>query len=772
MAASELVEPTLGSVRSSCRVGSRLVAAGFLAAGLSVPFAAPASAATSVPPGSVRAVPDPGVTLAVPADDRINGYRFAAHLLGAATGADVPSLGLLAVPGQRLWVFGLRWTADQIPDDPRLPDTSYRPASVTATVVYDGQRTPVPLTQPAPMTASVPAGTDPAGADSGPEYFVASVPTTAADVVVELSSGGYAQDFSLTHMSREGDQPAALYRDPRSWQTVITPGAERDLPTPFSDGNISLPDAELIVRLSRVSLSYFGPDGTSDPAPGAGQAWLVPELQDPPQPRSSPADILEYQANVTASDLTLTIPGQAPIHPRTLPGGPDPLQPATDGSTDGDSEVFPYIYAFPVPAGLTSATLTVDIPPQPTVAAFNGTSPITTSPGRATFPLTLPPVGSPTPAVRAARTPAVISATSVGSPRPGAGHSGTFGGAAVVVATAVAAALAALLLIRRRTHPLPAAPVPASPVPAAGDLPSDGWVLPPTGSESGSAHQPAADDQAPRGRGQPSPPAGGLLAAPPARPPLATDELEVQVLGPVQLSGWPADRPQPGRAALELLVYMALHPGRLFTAEQLRNTIGRGRPRDLDLATIRRYIGELRRSLGERLPEARPGGGYQVVGVATDAGRLESLMQLAQESGSPAGRASELVPGLALVRGFPFADCPEGTFGWAFADDSLAMQIAHRVLTASVLLADLAIDAGDPELALWATGRGFRVWPTDESLEARALTAAAMVSPSRLAQTWVAIEQRAQRGEGGDPSPRSRALFERLRGEQASRPHP
>lgn len=752
---------------------------------LSVPVTSgPAAAVTGVALGVVQPVSDPGVTLAVPVDGRLNGYRFAGRILGAAVGTAVPTLGLRAAPGQRLWVFGLRWTADQVPDGPSSADPNYTPAQITATIVYDGQRVPVPLTQSQQMSSA--AGSQPSGVDSGPEYFVASVPTGATDVVVELASAGYAQDFSLTHMTREGQQPAALYRDASGWQTVADLQAEKDLPTPYNDGVSSLPGAQLIVKLPDVTLSYFGPDSPTDTAPGLDQAWLVPDLEDPLQYPDQITFSLEYGDNVTAADMTLTLPGGKVVHPQTLPGGPDPQQWTTDGSTSGRSTVFPYIYAFAVPADLTTATLAINFPPELAIPAYSGSSGVTVNPGTATFPLTLPPPSSLSPPAGAASAPAPIrAATTSAQPKSHRSSSSAPSEGPLIagLAALLVVALAAGWLLRRR-HPIASTSSPSSDV--------DGTLIAtaptPDGNGERPARAPTPDD------GPPHPDAhndhGVVPAAPPVHPsgppatqparlipiphdpPLSGSAIRILVLGPVILVGWPEGIPRPGQTALEILAFLALHPGQKFSTEQLRNTIGRGRSRDIDLDTIRRYIRELRRVLGERLPESRRGGGYQITGVATDAGDFNALVEAAAASTATEERAGHLAGALAMVRGVPFADSPKNDFAWVHLDEQIASKLSNRIRTAAIDLADLALEAGDAALAEWAADRGFRVFPGDEDLDDRTLRAAALAGVSRLDQAWSALDSRMVAGEKADPSPRLRALYESLRRQLTEQPVP
>lgn len=577
---------------------------------------------------------DPGVTLAVPADGRLNGYRFAGQVLGVAVGRSLPSARLVAAAGQRLWVFGLRWEPDVI-----LGETD-SVAQVTAALVYEGRRTSIPITRP-PASAAASTSSAPTSVDSGPEYFSASLPATAPDVVLELSSGGYTQDFSLTHMAREGPQPAALYRNETGWQTVNDVALEQNLPTPYDDGTEALPDAQLTVQVPTVTLSYFGPDGTDDPAPSSDQAWLVPDIEEVANPAGP---YLEYRTNVTASDIALTIAGQPPVHPKVLPGGPDPVQAETNGATDGKSELFPYIYAFAVPADTTAATLSIHFPPELAAAAYSGSPGVTVQPPPATFQLTLPdpsdtPLASDSSTAPAAipnvAPPAVVSRAD----RPALGRGSGLPTALIaiaLIALLAAAALGVVLRRRRLTATAAAGGMDAPPAPA---VPSDERAFatvetspaPPHPGQTSDAPIPPVDEPASRltdsifdeqtaraafaepGRQVPEPDRTPVLTRLPAStPPTLEGGVWVLVLGPIELVGWSGPSGGPGQTVLELLTFLALYPEKRYTAAQLRDVLGRGRTRDIDVASVRRYMGEIRRVLGDRVPEARRGGGYQL----------------------------------------------------------------------------------------------------------------------------------------------------------------
>jgi hypothetical protein len=174
---------------------------------------------------------------------------------------------------------------------------------------------------------------------------------------------------------------------------------------------------------------------------------------------------------------------------------------------------------------------------------------------------------------------------------------------------------------------------------------------------------------------------------------------------------------------------------------------------------VRRYLTELRRVLGQRLPEGRAG--YQLEDVTTDASRLAELV-VGAPADDPVANAQALATGLQLVRGYPFSDRPARSYGWADDGEQLSAVYANQIPAASIALAELALEIGHPNLAGWATRRGALVSPTDEGLNALALEAAALCRPPTVTQAWKEIADRLKLDDE-EPSPRLAALYERLR---------
>jgi DNA-binding SARP family transcriptional activator len=714
------------------------------------------AAETTVSADSVQALADPGTSLAVPADGRLRGYQFAGQVLGVATG---PRLGTgsaayRAGPGQRLWVFGLSWTG--------TTDGFGVPQTVTPTLVVDGSRLPIPLPPNLGQGAS-PNATFP----TGPMYWLASVPASAADVAVELASAGYAQTFSLTAMARQGPQPAVLYRDPTSWQ-IDQPLSDQDnLPTPDPTGDT--PNAALPVTLSGVSLSWFGPDNPSDIPANPNLAWLVPNLS------SNPNSGMCYPS-LPPADVTLTLPGAKPQPATAFPGlGPD----------QNGIGAFTALYAFQVPASLTTATLTI-APGTLQAQTLDCTQPVTVTAGTASFPLSFPATPY-TPPSGAASTPAAIRNLPASASSSAPGPSSSFPtGLVIVIAVLVALGGSATLITARRHHPRrsggpPGAASDAPPAAQPGWSPSTAaWTPPPQRDAAPTAAaangQPNSSDTrpAPVEQASPQPAVGVSPSGPPTPPPPAPfqppqppplEGLVVRVLGPIQVSGWVEP---PARALVtNLAVYLASHPDRPVTATQLQTVLGHGLPTEPDRSTIRTNLSRLRRAAGpHRLPEAAPAG-YRLQGVTLDWAVLQQATAQARHE-THAHTAMELLgPALALVTGPPYGT--DSGYGWVDHEDHRS-PIEIAVAAAANHLADLALGHQQADLALWAAHQGLLANPLDDSLALTALTAAhATRRPGALSHEWTVTTRRLA-SRDLQPSPQLTRHYQHLAAEPPTRP--
>jgi DNA-binding SARP family transcriptional activator len=688
-----------------------------------------------MPSGTVQNLSDPGATLAVPADGRINGYHFAARVLGVAAGRRDANAQLIAGPRQQLWVFGLAWTSDVITASGGV-DQSVLP--VTATLIYQGNRLPVPVIEPQPPAGTA-VGADTTKAQTGDQFFAASLPAGAGDVEVEMASDGFAQDFSLSHLTREGLQPAALYRDPGGWETTVNLAAVKSLPTPYLDpaDGYNLPDAALQIQLPTVTLSYFGPDGTSDPAPTPGQAWLIPALADPFNPTgSNPSSLLEYRTPTTAVELTLTPADGAPIHPKALPGGPD----AGDAGQCCQNDLFTNSYVFAVPSTLDSATLTIDTPPESVTPAASGVPQRNINPGPAVFPIPLPAPTSFMPPADASATPARLPGTTTSSNNAPKASNHTVSAALAALAGGVvlAALITAIVLRLRRRRPVS---------PAGG---------PSAGRSSQTTAGPYADlVDASNGTASPAvtpPPLAGSTSRPapetlsPFEPPQPPElaGLAVSVLGPITVTGWTE---KPNRAAVTQIVgYLAAHLDRPVNLDKLQWALGVDRDIDPSPATMRTYLSQARRCLGGgRLPESVAGGGYQLRDTNTDWATFQTLVtaaEAAETAGDTGAAIDNYGQALALVRGTPY-DSDSG-YGWVDLEDHRTT-IETAIARSAQSLSRIALEQQQAQLGLWAAHQGLLANPLDETLHLAALdAAAASAQPGAVRAEWARIQGQLQ----------------------------
>lgn len=182
-------------------------------------------------------------------------------------------------------------------------------------------------------------------------------------------------------------------------------------------------------------------------------------------------------------------------------------------------------------------------------------------------------------------------------------------------------------------------------------------------------------------------------------------EVEVRILGPIEILG--ADRPFSRAWTIELVVYLAMHPGGV-TTDQWSTALWPERL--MAPASVHSTASAARRALGaasnglDHLPRSN---GRLSLGetVMTDWDRFVSLAST-QESES--WRAA-----LALIRGRPF----EGlrSCDWALLE-GIEASIEATVVDVACRLAEISMVNGDTALAEWAARQGLRVSPYDERL--------------------------------------------------------
>lgn len=198
-------------------------------------------------------------------------------------------------------------------------------------------------------------------------------------------------------------------------------------------------------------------------------------------------------------------------------------------------------------------------------------------------------------------------------------------------------------------------------------------------------------------------------------PPAPDVDIEVRVLGPVEVHGAP---PINRRRTVELIAYLALHP-KGVTASQLKTAIWPGAMPTQDTFNV--TVHRARAALGvdrdgkHQLPHAVTSDVGYTVGphVTTDLARFTDLVSRSRSAADGDEECGLLRQALDLLRGQPF----EGVRGydWAFTEgtvveaEAIIADSAHR-------LAQLALDRGDADLATWAAMQGLKSVPGSEPL--------------------------------------------------------
>jgi LysM repeat protein len=190
----------------------------------------------------------------------------------------------------------------------------------------------------------------------------------------------------------------------------------------------------------------------------------------------------------------------------------------------------------------------------------------------------------------------------------------------------------------------------------------------------------------------------------------------VRLMGPVEIEG--VKQPIDRRKAVELVVYLATHP-RGLDDERLKTALWPDER--APQASFNTTVTRARSRLGTaadgsyHLPHVIASGGVYRVGpgVTTDIVLLERRL-VAARAAAPEAAMRILRAGLELVRGLPMAGARQG-YEWAYAE-GLVARIETVVGDAAHHLAQLALEARDPDVAQWAACQGLLASPADEVL--------------------------------------------------------
>lgn len=600
--------------------------------------------------------------LPVPADGRLDGYGFVAHVTGDECAPSVGTQGaeITTTSGNEVCVFSLAVSFEQ-PDTTGPGDYGQPQGSVTAGVFND----PISTSQLADAGRDV-------------EYAVAMPVGTVA--VLSLGAAGYSQSFSLTTARRIGTAPTALYRSPSTYELALEPDqtdrvSERD---PQSGAT-----AAVDVTLTEVELDWFYPGYPDEHAPNPDEAYLAIVLASAEEPGPSgvsfgglSASLDSHVRLVLASGTSLRAKAFVPALSDFLDGTWIFLVPADLGAAElvvtpgvqSSGELSPSGSEAVVPVSYGDASWHIELPGGTSGSAGQATgetsaSPARTSPASTTVPL---------------RAHALVQRSNGALSLPAKAAAG--GGGLVVVVGVI------LIPLRRRRRGAKAEVTFPPPVLPPPPLAEDATPLPPLATEE----RPA--------------PAAGERVEPVVAP---AQVLRVLLLGPHGVGGF--EKPPPRPIITELASLLAYKAPQTVTSGEMRMALGDG-VHDLGPGTLNTYLSKLRSCLGEGRLVKDGRYAYRLVGeLDCDWASFQALVARDE----PEGRIAALEAALALVRGVPFSGTPRGRYRWA---EQPARDMQRAIREAAHELVELQRRAGRWNAAEAAAIAGLRAEPSSREL--------------------------------------------------------
>lgn len=182
----------------------------------------------------------------------------------------------------------------------------------------------------------------------------------------------------------------------------------------------------------------------------------------------------------------------------------------------------------------------------------------------------------------------------------------------------------------------------------------------------------------------------------------------LRLLGPVELDGAAGEPPaRAARQCLEYCAWLLLNPRR--TAPEMNSAllVADGTRRS-NLSRLRTWLGSDAHG-APFLPEAYSGRIELHDAVTSDWEHLRTLVAHGVNRTPP----ERLRSALELVRGAPLADAAPGQWRWA---EEVRADMVATIRDIGVVLARVARDRGDHELARWAANRALLAAPDDELL--------------------------------------------------------
>ncbi|SFI10932.1 transcriptional activator domain-containing protein [Streptosporangium canum] len=242
-----------------------------------------------------------------------------------------------------------------------------------------------------------------------------------------------------------------------------------------------------------------------------------------------------------------------------------------------------------------------------------------------------------------------------------------------------------------------------------------------------------------------------------------TPSIEVRVLGPVEITGPPPM--EEGRAvlAVELVVYLATHPGGVHPVVLGGILWPRGVQSVVRDATIARVVDWLGVDSAGRPNLYADESGRLRLGpeVRTDWMLFREFVR--RSHADPAVRAVLLERALNLVRGPLLNGRPRGRYSWLAADD-LEYDVTAGVADAAHRLCEIRLANGEAAQAVMAARAGLLLAADDEGLWRDLLRATHLTGdPGRLRAVAEALNRRAgSHPDGGGMAPETEALIDEL----------
>ncbi|WP_449066100.1 hypothetical protein, partial [Planomonospora algeriensis] len=248
-----------------------------------------------------------------------------------------------------------------------------------------------------------------------------------------------------------------------------------------------------------------------------------------------------------------------------------------------------------------------------------------------------------------------------------------------------------------------------------------------------------------------------------AGPVTATPSVEVRILGPIEIAGPPPMEEGRAGLAVEMVVYLATHPGGVHPVVLGGVLWPRGVQavvRDATIARVAAWLGA--DSEGRPNLYADESGRLRLgPEVRTDWMLFRELVR--RSHADAAARAVLLEQALGLVRGPLLNGRPRGRYAWLAADD-LEYDVAAGVADAAHRSCEVWLAAGEPGRAVAAVRAGLLLAADDEGLWRDLLRATHRTGdPARLRAVADALHRRAaSHPYGGGMAPETEALIDEL----------